>query len=412
MNRAIAGLIAAIALGWAGQARAECADPAPDFDAGFCQPKTYTDADQSLNQVYRDLEARLGPEEQNALKRDELEWLRQRDARCTIVKADRTYVDFGCAAKAIGERLSKLQARLAAMPASRVLPTATAKGSGLHGCALFGGSSGGICQDFPAWTKGQWQPAAGIGSIHVLVVGGGGGGGASIERGIGGTGGASGKVVVASVRIEGGAVAIEVGARGVGGVGFRHPGGDGGASAFGDTTAKGGGGGQPFAGGGAPLGDGGGNGGGGGGGGNYQDGFRAGTGGSGGTGGTAGTKGNAGTDAQNPVEGTEGGVGSKFPLLDFTHIMISAGAGGTGGAFGHDARGYGGGGGGGGGGVLIKRGGGDAQSGAGGPVPHSGAPVAGGGGGAGYGAGGGGGGNFIPGARGGDGAAGLVYVEW
>jgi uncharacterized protein YecT (DUF1311 family) len=347
MKPAAAWFVVVVALGWAQGARADCIDPAPDFDAGYCQPKTYMSADQSLAQVYRDLQARLAPDDQKILERDQLEWLAQRDARCTIVKSDRAFVDFVCANATIKQRLGKLQARLAAPGRSRE------SSGGVHGCAVFGGDSGGICQDFPTWREGRWQPPAGVNSVHVLVVGGGGGGGAPIERGIGGTGGASGKVVAASIRVDAGPIAVRVGINGIGGAGFRHPGGAGGVSTFGDTTAAGGGGGQAFSGGRALLGPGGSNGGGGGGGGNYQDGFRAGTGGSGGIAGTPGSHGAPGTDAMNPVEGTDGGVGGTFPVLDFTRVVISAGDGGKGGAFGHDGQGFGGGGGGGGGGVTT-----------------------------------------------------------
>src|ERR1700726_2276727 len=70
-------------------------------------------------------------------------------------------------------------------PATR---TPTALGTGTHGCALFGGSIPGVCQNYPAWTDGTWQPPVGVKRAHVLLVGGGGGGAANEIRGIGGTG--------------------------------------------------------------------------------------------------------------------------------------------------------------------------------------------------------------------------------
>lgn len=398
----LAGLVAS-----AGAARADCTGATPEFDSGYCQTKTFMEADQSLNQVYRDLLPRLTEADGTVLKHEEITWLKQRNALCTIQKSDRTYVDFGCATTMTKQRLAKLRTQLAALA-----PASTAKGVGTHGCAVFGGMSAGVCQDFPDWTVGTWQPPDGAATVRALIVGGGGGGAASIERGIGGTGGSSGKVVVITVATAKTTIRIEIGAKGIGGLGFRHPGSDGGPSSFGGVTAPGGGGGQPYGGGRTPVGDGGSNGGGGGGGGNYQQGFHAGMGGAGGTGGTEGGTGEPGTDAQNPVKGTEGGVGSLFPQLNFAAAAITAGAGGMGGLPGHDGRGFGGGGGGGGGGILVKLTGARAGDGMGGPEPFSRTPVGGGAGGAGYGAGGGGGGNFAVGARGGDGAPGLVYVEW
>ena len=192
---AVAILMAGL-IGAADAARADCVNPAPEFDAGYCQTKLFAEADQSLNQVYGDLLTRLTEAEGKAVKHDEIAWLHQRDALCTIRKADRTYVDFGCATEMTKQRLGKLKGQLAALPA------AAAKGTGTHGCAVFGGVSAGACQDFPDWTVGAWQPPAGVASVRVLVVGGGGGGAASIERGIGGAGGASGKVIVATVAVE------------------------------------------------------------------------------------------------------------------------------------------------------------------------------------------------------------------
>jgi hypothetical protein len=283
-----------------------------------------------------------------------------------------------------------------------------------HGCAVFGGSIPGTCQNYPAWTAGTWQPPAGVDRAHVLLVAGGGGGSASQIRGIGGTGGGSGKIVTAFVSLAAGnPVDISVGQKGPGASQPMQPGMDGSPSSFGALAAQGGQGGSSFAGGSA-AGAGGNNGGGGAGGGRYQPGFHPGAGGNGGTGGAAGQTGEAATDKINPVQGISGGVGTTFPVFDFKMVAISAGSGGIGGlSSGSAGSGCGGGGGGGGGGVLLNQTGNHAASGS--PIlatypcaDDRGKP---GEGGAGYGAGGGGSGNGY-GSPGGDGANGVVYVEW
>jgi len=290
----------------------------------------------------------------------------------------------------------------------------TASGIGTHGCAVFGGSVPAVCQNYPAWTDGTWQPPVGVDRAHVLLVGGGGGGGANQSRGVGGTGGGSGKVVTAFTALAAGnLVDVTVGRKGQGASQFMQPGMDGGPSSFGALTAQGGQGGALLAGGSA-TGAGGNNGGGGAGSGSYQPGFQPGAGGNGGTGGAAGQTGLAATYKNNAVQGTSGGAGLAFPDFDFSMVAVSAGRGGRGGpSSGSNGTGCGGGGGGGGGGVLLDRTGGLAGSGS--PLLASypcgddrGKP---GEGGAGYGAGGGGSGNGY-GAPGGAGANGVVYVEW
>ncbi len=286
------------------------------------------------------------------------------------------------------------------------------KAAGAHGCAVFGGSSESGCADYPDWQSGTWQAPDGVESVQVLVVGGGGGGGASIERGIGGSGGGSGQLVIANAALDRSPIDVRVGQAGQGGLKFRQAGRTGGASSFGTIQANGGGGGSALAGGNAAINGNGDSGGGGGGGGNYQPGAHGGAGGAGGSGGGDGANGAAGTDATQPVRGTVGGVGHPFPDFGFKDVVFSPGKGGQGGAPGGGGVGFGGGGGGGGGGLLINAKGAKASPGASGPAPGSGDMVGGGAGGAGYGAGGGGGGNFRPGAPGGDGAPGLVYLEW
>jgi uncharacterized protein YecT (DUF1311 family) len=292
-------------------------------------------------------------------------------------------------------------------------------GSGRHGCAVFGGAVGPLCQNYPAWKSGLWLPPPGNGELHVLAVGGGGGGAlANPVSGVGGAGGGSGKVIVANMPIPDSPIEISVGQGGTGAPKPKQPGAGGTGTIFGDLVARGGWGGQPGSGGSAD-GFGGNSGGGGGGGGTLQASFDAGSGGMGGSGGGVGNNGNPPTDIEAGWNGSAGGAGAAFPIFDFSDLVFGAGPGGLGGGYGSGgltATGAscagGGGGGGGAGGVLMDNAGPRAQSAAGPAVPKPcGTPAMNGQGGLGYGAGGGGGGAGIAGPAG-SGADGVVYVEW
>lgn len=223
-------------------------------------------------------------------------------------------------------------------------------------------------------SNGVFVPPPGVTRVRVLVVGGGGGGAGSHY-----VGGGSGHVRVGEFDVTG---AVDV-AVGMGGSGA-DPGNDysaenGQESSFGAfLTASGGEGSLAEAAGGG----GGGSGGGG-----------AGNGGFGGNGGTAGSDGEDG-------ETYEGGVGGNFDDLEgFTSAIVAPGAGGLAGMSSNS-------GGGGGGGVLINW---ASPSGGNGAASFSGR------GGHGYGGGGGSGGYSDSDggyARGGNGANGVVYVEW
>lgn len=223
--------------------------------------------------------------------------------------------------------------------------------------------------------SGTFTPPAGITSFRVLVVGGGGGGPGSHYNG-----GGSGHVRVGTFTVSS-AVTVTIGAGGIGGQpGNSFPGTDGGASSFGAfLSATGGRGGWDV----------------------NRD-ATAGDGGSGGGGsGNAGCGGNGGTAGANGANGCtyRGSVGGNFDSLASLVVLdLTAGAGGAAGMSSH-------GGGGGGGGVLIDGAGGPGANGA---ASYSAK------GGAGYG-GGGGAGGYNQGngyAVGGNGASGVVYVEW
>lgn len=222
--------------------------------------------------------------------------------------------------------------------------------------------------------NGTFTPPPGVTSFRVLVVGGGGGGPGSHWNG-----GGSGHVRVGAFNVSS-PVSITVGGGGIGGqAGNQFPGTDGGASSFGAFLSAAGGQGGWYRQGGDPVAGDGGSGGGG-----------AGNSGCGGAGGTAGS---------NGVDGCTytGSLGGNFDSLASLVIAdVTAGAGGAAGVSSH-------GGGGGGGGVRIDGAGGPGAAGAQSFSAR---------GGAGYGGGGGAGGYNGTYAVGGNGASGVVYVEW
>jgi len=278
------------------------------------------------------------------------------------------------------------------------------------GCAVFGATLAG-CQSYPGWTSGTWGPPPHVTSARVLLVGGGAGGGASGARGMGGGGGGSGQVISGPASLSGNPIFIAVGTGGGGGQRFYARGDWGQSSFFGGTRAAGGQGGESGGAGGNGY-----SGGGGAGGGTYDEGNSPGDGGDGGMGGQGGMAGQNGGNPGNPVLGGNGGNGASQSIASFSTNYVTAGGGGGGGAAnGTAGSGCGGGGGGGGGGVLLDGQGLSAMSGQG--VGATDWPCRGnegfsGGGGIGYGAGGGGGGNYAIGDPGGNGAQGVVYVEW
>lgn len=62
-----------------------CADAQSQAEMTICAGKEYKSADATLNQVYRQLVAKLNDEERAELKDAQTAWLKYRDANCTFV---------------------------------------------------------------------------------------------------------------------------------------------------------------------------------------------------------------------------------------------------------------------------------------------------------------------------------------
>src|SRR5438067_744670 len=62
-----------------------CADAQTQADMNICWGKEYKSADATLNQIYRQLMAKLDDNEKNQLKAVESTWLKYRYANCEFV---------------------------------------------------------------------------------------------------------------------------------------------------------------------------------------------------------------------------------------------------------------------------------------------------------------------------------------
>lgn len=74
------------------------------FDSIYCTNKIYADTDAELNKNYQQLRQRLNSSQKAMLKRSQLRWIRQRDARCDTSDAHSNSVDVDC-------RLQQTQSR-------------------------------------------------------------------------------------------------------------------------------------------------------------------------------------------------------------------------------------------------------------------------------------------------------------
>jgi uncharacterized protein YecT (DUF1311 family) len=101
-----------IALGLAGTARADCANPAAGFDTAYCAAQGYTDAAQNLNQLYQYLMQMVKPGDRLDLLHEQSNWLALRHSKCDLVENGHTFVDYVCAAAMTRTRIQILLTRM------------------------------------------------------------------------------------------------------------------------------------------------------------------------------------------------------------------------------------------------------------------------------------------------------------
>ena len=96
----------------AAQANSACDKPKNDFDDMYCLNKVYQEADKALNDTYGALSAKLDADGKARLKAGQLNWIKQRNGRCSKQEDDSFYVDLQCAANMTVKRSQFLQGRV------------------------------------------------------------------------------------------------------------------------------------------------------------------------------------------------------------------------------------------------------------------------------------------------------------
>jgi len=95
----------------AAQANSACDKPKNDFDGLYCLNKVYQEADKELNDNYGKLAGKLDADGKARLKAGQLQWIRQRNDRCSKNEGDAFYVNLECATETTIKRSQFLQDR-------------------------------------------------------------------------------------------------------------------------------------------------------------------------------------------------------------------------------------------------------------------------------------------------------------
>lgn len=89
-----------------------CDKPRDDFDGLYCLNKAYQDADAELNASYQQLVAKLDTIGRSVLRKSQLAWIEERNARCSKKEGEDFFVNLNCAAQTTAARNRFLQDRL------------------------------------------------------------------------------------------------------------------------------------------------------------------------------------------------------------------------------------------------------------------------------------------------------------
>ncbi len=90
-------------------ADAACDHPRDDFDGLYCLNKVYQAADADLNQWFPRLRAKLDPAGQASLRRSQLNWLGERNTKCSRREGAAFYVNLKCATEMTVQRTEFLE---------------------------------------------------------------------------------------------------------------------------------------------------------------------------------------------------------------------------------------------------------------------------------------------------------------
>lgn len=111
MRRLIIALLCLSPLSLMAAPSSNCDRPKNDFDGLYCLNKVYQQADNELNAAFGKLNQSLNAEGKAMLKRGQLKWIRERNARCSESRGNEFLVNLRCATDTTVQRLQFLQAR-------------------------------------------------------------------------------------------------------------------------------------------------------------------------------------------------------------------------------------------------------------------------------------------------------------
>ncbi len=92
-------------------ANSACDKPRDDFDGLYCLNKVYQEADAELNANYKKLLTRLDADGAASLKKSQLAWIAERNARCSKRDNQEFFVNLNCATQQTISRAQFLQDR-------------------------------------------------------------------------------------------------------------------------------------------------------------------------------------------------------------------------------------------------------------------------------------------------------------
>ena len=92
-------------------ANSACDKPRDDFDGLYCLNKVYQEADAELNANYKKLLTRLDADGAASLKKGQLAWIAERNARCSKRDNQEFFVNLNCATQQTISRAQFLQDR-------------------------------------------------------------------------------------------------------------------------------------------------------------------------------------------------------------------------------------------------------------------------------------------------------------
>lgn len=106
-------LLALLALALAGPALAvsACERAKNDFDGLNCLNKRYQQADAELNAAYKALVAKLDVRGREMLRQNQLRWMAERNASCTLRQEEAFFIDLDCARRVTSARTRFLKDR-------------------------------------------------------------------------------------------------------------------------------------------------------------------------------------------------------------------------------------------------------------------------------------------------------------